>query len=604
MKKLLSIIIAVVMIMSVTLVPVYAQSADDTAVSDQTAVNADTKSPASTGTPDDYDAILQEGVNHIQCAGNGIHRYPFNPGRAGKWIFSITNSNPGDIKEGAVVYHGINYGDAYDFDYGIKCEDGGTFEVQLFLNDNVAEAEFDIVVNSIDADYPTITSLTSDENGITIKWSRFDGAASYRVYYLNSLGEWKRFPKDITGTSLVDTGVNYGRKETYTIRALNRNGDFISDFYHPGWSLSYGTDLQTPVIRRLSSDENGITISWNPIAQSSTYRLYYRTSDGGWKRFGNDIKGTSMLDTGVLYGRKETYTIRAINKKGDVMSDFDRNGWSEYYGVDTPQITSLTSDANGINIRWTPVEGASTYRVYYKTSDGGWKRFSGDVKGTTKLDTGISYGRKETYTVRAVNKKGDVMSDFKADGWSAVYGDGIDAPQIKRLDSDENGINIYWDPVEKAAAYRVYYKTADGGWKRFGNDVKGTSMLDTGVLFDRKETYTVRALNNKGDVMSGFSADGWSATYGVDTPQITNLENTPDGIRITWSPVDGASTYRVYYKTADGGWKRFNSDTTGTSRMDTGVRAGRQETYTVRAINKKGDVMSGFNADGWSITYN
>ena len=180
----------------------------------------------------------------------------------------------------------------------------------------------------------------------------------------------------------------------------------------------------------------------------------------------------------------------------------------------------------------------------------------------------------------------------------------MDTPQITSLTSDEDGIHIKWNPVKGATTYRVYYMTGSGDWRRFASDVTGTAKLDTGVVYNRAETYTVRALNKNGDVMSGYRSQGWTTVYRVDTPKITKLENTSDGIRITWNAVPGASTYRVYYKTGSGEWRRFDTDIKGTSRMDTGVKVGRAETYTVRALDTKGNPISDYYDPGWSIVYN
>ena len=266
---------------------------------------------------------------------------------------------------------------------------------------------------------PEITSLVCDENGINITWEPVDGAAAYRVYYKTSTGSWKRFASDVTGTTKLDSGVSYGREESYTVRALDKGGNLISDYKHEGWTVAYG--VETPQISSLVSDENGINIRWNPVEGVSTYRVYYKTSSGDWKSFASDITGTTKLDTGVSYGREEAYTVRAINKKGEVMSGYKSDGWTITYGVATPQITSLTSDASGIVIKWNKVTGASTYRVYYKDANGSWQRLGSDIKGTTVTDSDVQYGKSETYTIRAVNSKGDTISGFKSSGWSAAY---------------------------------------------------------------------------------------------------------------------------------------------------------------------------------------
>ena len=362
------------------------------------------------------------------------------------------------------------------------------------------------------------------------------------------------------------------------------------------------TDPQKVTISSLTCNEDGITIKWNAVSGAASYKVYYKSTDGTWKAFSSNVVGTSKLDTGVQYNRRETYSVVALNSSGDAISQFDSTGKSVVYSVANPQITSLKSDENGITIKWNKISGVSTYRVYYKNSDGGWSRFKDDITGTTKLDTGVKFGRAETYTIRAVNKKGDLMSGFKSEGWTTTYG--VATPQITSLKCDENGITIKWSAVSGASVYRVYYKNANGEWARFKDDVTGRTKLDTGVKYGRAETYTVRAVNKNGDVMSDFVGSGWTTTYGVSTPKITSLKNTSNGIQITWSKVSGVSTYRVYYKNSEGEWARFKDDITGTTKLDTGVKAGREETYTIRAVDVNGNLISDYDHNGWSIVYN
>ena len=89
----------------------------------------------------------------------------------------------------------------------------------------------------------------------------------------------------------------------------------------------------------------------------------------------------------------------------------------------------------------------------------------------------------------------------------------------------------------------------------------------------------------------------------LDTPAVTKLQNTAEGVKITWGAVPGAARYRVYAKTGSGGWQNLGN-TTGTSFVWTGAESGQTYTFTVRCVsgdNKK--FTSGFNADGWSISY-
>lgn len=93
-----------------------------------------------------------------------------------------------------------------------------------------------------------------------------------------------------------------------------------------------------------------------------------------------------------------------------------------------------------------------------------------------------------------------------------------------------------------------------------------------------------------------------TVTSALSTPQITKLENTASGVKITWNKVAGVYGYRLYYKYPGQDWKRFK-DITATNFTDTGVKSGRTETYTIRCIDKNGNTISGYYPNGWSITY-
>ena len=264
----------------------------------------------------------------------------------------------------------------------------------------------------------------------------------------------------------------------------------------------------------------------------------------------------------------------------------------------TPQITGLANTTCGIKISWNKVDGAYGYRLYYKPASGGWKRFK-DTTATSFTDSGVSPNRTETYTIRCIDKNGNTISSFNSNGWSKKYTPV--APTISKLDITTGGIKLSWNKIAGVYGYRLYYKTSSGGWKRF-KDTTATSFTDSGVSPNRTETYTIRCIDKNGNTVSGFNSKGWSKKYIPVAPTISKLENTSGGIKLTWNKIAGVYGYRLYYRPASGGWKRFK-DTTATTYTDAAVKSGRTETYTIRCIDKNGNTVSGYNSKGWSKKY-
>lgn len=260
---------------------------------------------------------------------------------------------------------------------------------------------------------PQITGLANTTGGIKISWNKVDGAYGYRLYYKPVSGGWKRF-KDTTATSFTDSGVVPNKTETYTIRCIDKNGNTISGFNSTGWSKKYTP--AAPTVSKLDITTGGIKLSWNKIAGVYGYRLYYKTSSGGWKRF-KDTTATSFTDSGVSPNRTETYTIRCIDKNGKTVSGFNSKGWSKKYTPVAPTITRLSNTSKGVSVTWNKIAGVYGYRLYRKYDGGSWTRVK-DTTSTSFTDSGAKKGKKVTYTVRCIDRKGKTVSGFNSKGWS------------------------------------------------------------------------------------------------------------------------------------------------------------------------------------------
>ena len=259
---------------------------------------------------------------------------------------------------------------------------------------------------------PQITGLANTTGGIKISWNKVDGAYGYRLYYKPASGGWKRF-KDTTATSFTDSGVVPNKTETYTIRCIDKNGKTVSGFYSKGWSKKY-TPV-APTITRLSNTSKGVSVTWNKIAGVYGYRLYQKTSNG-WKRI-KDTTATSYTDSAVSANQTKTYTIRCIDKNGKTVSGFNSKGWSKKYTAATPKITKLTNRSKGVSVTWNKIAGVYGYRLYRKYDGGSWTKVK-DTTSTSFTDSGAKKGKKVTYTVRCIDRKGKTVSGFNSKGWS------------------------------------------------------------------------------------------------------------------------------------------------------------------------------------------
>ncbi|WP_316636513.1 hypothetical protein [uncultured Ruminococcus sp.] len=426
-----------------------------------------------------------------------------------------------------------------------------------------------------------ILRLSSVEDGVKIDWDAVPQASSYRVYYRGTNG-WTKLV-DTKGTSVIDEDVVSGTRYTYTIRAMDQNGNHLSWFYQDGFSITY---LSAPDFS-LSNVANGVQIKWDPVEGAVKYRVYYYGSRG-WTKLA-ETTNNAFIDTDVSSNHTYTYTVRCINEDGTAFTSDYRPGKSiKYYAA--PQLT-LSNEEDGVRIKWNAIAGASKYRVYYKGSNG-WTKLT-DTSGTSVLDDDVASGTNYTYTIRAMDANNNHLSWYYTDGFRIQF---IRAPQFS-VSNEADGVKISWDKVGGAKKYRIFYYGSKG-WTRMV-DTADTSYIDKDVSSNHTFTYTVRCITEDGSAYTSDFRPGKSVKY-VAAPKLT-LSNTSSGVSIKWNAVAGASKYRVYYKGRNG-WTKL-TDSTGTSFVDTDVADGSSYTYTIRAMDANNNHLSWFYTDGFTITY-
>ena len=269
------------------------------------------------------------------------------------------------------------------------------------------------------------------------------------------------------------------------------------------------------------------------------------------------------------------------------------------YAVKTPRVTSITPVSNGLKIDWDAVEGAPKYRIFRHNGTTWVVQAVLDQPGY--IDTNVVSGETYLYTVRAVGETGKTfLSDIVSSGWSATY---IAEPVISSFESVSGGLNLSWNHVEGASAYRVYRKNGSD-WVSLG-DTKSTSMLDHNVTVGTQYTYSIAALDKNHKEVSSRSETGYSDYY-LGAPVLKTVTNGMGCVTVTWDKMNGAQKYRVFRKNVDEntGWFPLTGDTTGTTFNDKVVTAGKTYTYTVRCVTADSSAFaSPFDSTGLTIKY-
>ena len=425
---------------------------------------------------------------------------------------------------------------------------------------------------------PVISSLQNVFGGVTVKWSKNSAIDSYRIYRKTKNTGWKRIGTS-DSSSFTDTTASSGINYTYTLRALDAENNFVS-YCNGGKSVTY---VKAPTINKIENTVTGSKISWGKCSGASKYRVYY-LKNKSWKALGNTT-ATSFTHNKLKSETKYTYTVRCLDSKGNFASGYDKNGTSNIF-LNPPKISSLANINGGVEIKWNTLKYADGYRVYRKTKNTGWTRI-GNTEDNTFKDTNVKSGTAYTYTVRCVDEDGNFASYFN-NGRSVTF---VKTPTINKIENTATGSKISWGKCSGASKYRVYY-LKNKSWKALGNTT-ATSFTHNKLKSETKYTYTVRCLDSKGNFVSGYDKNGTSNTF-IAPPAISKVSKAANGNLVKWNSVPDAAGYRLYRKTVNTSWSRLADVTEGTSYTDTSAKKGNVYSYTLRCLDKNGNLISSY----------
>lgn len=383
------------------------------------------------------------------------------------------------------------------------------------------------------------------------------------------------------------TWSRYENVNSYTSRAAD------ATCYSAPRSLSSFT-VAAPTLGTVSNSAAGITLTWNAVRGAAKYRVYYKGgAQTGWKALA-DTASTSYLFKNPEYQTAYTFTVRAKDSAGNIVSDYDRTGLSITYKF-APKLAASVSGGK-IALTWDAVARAAKYRVYIK--GGTYTKYTKltDTAATSYNYTAGTPGTAYAFAIRCISSGNTFNSDPAAVSATFIAA----TPSITKIQSNATGIRFDWGAVKNAAKYCVFVKR-DGRWKKLSLTT-ATNYTDTNVTSGTEYTYTVRCMTSDGKTFaSGYNSVGWSLTY-LSVPQVTKKENTASGVKLTWNAVPGAAKYRVFVKNGSR-WQKIG-DTAETSFTHTAAVSGTSYTYTVRCISADGTAyVSAYNGTGWTVTY-
>lgn len=278
--------------------------------------------------------------------------------------------------------------------------------------------------------------------------------------------------------------------------------------------------------------------------------------------------------------------------------------------LEQPTGISASYERSGhITLKWTAVEGANAYAIYYKPAWGSEYSRLGQSSGTTYSTTTPRMGTVYYYRIQALYVVGGQQVSQGAQSMSFPYialGDVVIAdPRGK----DTSTIRLNWTPVAGATHYDVAMSLHDADdYKIVRTDLTGSLCDIRDISFNETYDFLVipkRKLNS-GDVITGLPSSNRMVGSPMETPSFTGYEWTETGLKLTWDAIPGAMGYVIYRRGfhETGYHKLMVSEDTATTYIDTTMKPGEVYYYFVysfrlaqpqgwRCFSLKGDIGMG-----------
>lgn len=278
--------------------------------------------------------------------------------------------------------------------------------------------------------------------------------------------------------------------------------------------------------------------------------------------------------------------------------------------LEQPTGISASYERSGrITLKWTAVEGANAYAIYYKPAWGSEYSLLGQSSGTTYSTTTPRMGTVYYYRIQALYVVGGQQVSQGAQSLSFPYialGDVVIAdPRGK----DTSTIRLNWTPVAGATHYDVAMSLHDADdYKIVRTDLTGSLCDIRDISFNETYDFLVipkRKLNS-GDVITGLPSSNRMVGSPMETPSFTGYEWTETGLKLTWDAIPGAMGYVIYRRGfhETGYHKLMVSENTATTYIDTTMNPGEVYYYFVysfrlaqpqgwRCFSLKGDIGMG-----------
>lgn len=190
-----------------------------------------------------------------------------------------------------------------------------------------------------------LSTLTRDEDEVTLSWNIVDGASGYEIYRYTTTGDtWLLLGRTAGNTYEADDLISAG-VYSFRVRAFaqNASGSIVYGDYSNTFKTCTSPD-EVENLRASAKTTSTVTLKWSSVRRADKYQVYrYNSSTGTWKRLITTSK-TTYKAKGLKSGTTYRFRVRALRQT----LGYNYYGDFESLRVTTKKSGSTSSSSSGL----------------------------------------------------------------------------------------------------------------------------------------------------------------------------------------------------------------------------------------------------------------
>lgn len=391
------------------------------------------------------------------------------------------------------------------------------------------------VISQASGSSMTVSVFTVTSKSAVLRWSRYDGALSYRV-----TASLRNSPVPLVFASFGQNTVlgsvnslNPNTAYTFRVEALDSLMNGLADANVDG-----STAPDVPSILMASSKESpSITVEFTEVSGATSYVLRAETSDGS---FFTEIPVSSSPGTvtGLQPYTLYSLSVMSVNSAGRSQPSVSVEAKTV---LPAPQLNTSSPSNSSVLVKWDPVNHTVLYSLSI-IKDSSYSRSRINTTGTELLFPDLEAGTR--YCI-------------KGSSWSPenIAGDDFTICQITRsptpqsvavvvTSTPEAGIVVSWDAAQGAEQYVA--------WSSTGHNCSSSTNSCTLIplICGETKSVTVTAVNQAGSSIPSYPVQ--IISFPCPPQPIWVEEAVPGNCSVKWSSVPHADYYTTFIKSDDG----------------------------------------------------